>query len=101
MRGCFSPRFSLRETAAPPQAAKEFFSATLREFDFVVESFTNFSQQRCGDKKFNEILVGLLPEPKRPRNSERNPGLQLAWENKVADVGEADKRITELRMTGK
>jgi hypothetical protein len=28
----------------------------------------------------------LLPEPKRPRNSERNPGLLGAWEKKAAEA---------------
>jgi Domain of unknown function (DUF932) len=83
------------------QAAKQFFSATLRELDFVAEAFTRLSERQCDDNKLNEILFTLLPEPKRPRNWEKNPGLQRAWEHKVADVREAHKRITELRMNGK
>lgn len=82
------------------EAAQEFFSATLRELDFVAESFTHLSQKRCDDHKFNEIIVTLFPEPKRPRNPESNPGLQRAWEKKVEEVREARKRIAELRTTG-
>jgi phage/plasmid-like protein (TIGR03299 family) len=83
------------------QAAQEFFSATLRELDFVAESFIHLSQRRCEDSKFNEILATLLPEPKPPRNLEKNPGLRRAWEKKVEDAREAHKRIRELRINGK
>jgi hypothetical protein len=83
------------------KAAQAFFSAALAELDFVAESFTSLSQRRCDDKKFREILVALLPEPKRPRNSEKNPGLLRAWENKVVEVREARIKITDLRMNGK
>jgi hypothetical protein len=48
-----------------------------------------------------EILVALFPEPKRPRDSEKNPGLLSAWENKVVEVREARRKITDLGMNGK
>ena len=83
------------------QAAQQFFSATLRELDFVAEAFTHLSQRRCDDKKLAEILVVLLPEPKKPRNSASNPGLLRAWETKLAEVRDARARIAELRISGK
>lgn len=83
------------------RAANEFFSATLRELDHVTESFTRLSQRKCDDKKMEQIMLTLLPEPKKPRNSEKNIGLLRAWENKVAEVRTARAKISELRQSGK
>ena len=89
---------TLREHA---EAAQEFFGATLKELDFVADTFTGLTKRPCNDAKFQEILHALLPEPKKPRNADRNPGLKKAWENRVADVLAARKKIAELRETGK
>lgn len=82
-------------------AAQEFFGATLRELDTVTDSFVRLAERRCSDEKFREILAALLPEPRKPRNVERNPGLMRAWETKVAAVKMATTKITELRAGGK
>ena len=83
------------------RAAQQFFSATLRELDFVAEAFTHFSQRQCNDKKLAEILGALLPEPKKPRNSESNAGLLRVWERKRDEVRYAKETITKLRQSGK
>ncbi len=83
------------------EAAQQFFGATLRELDFVADSFTRLSQRRCPDEKFGQIIAALIAEPKKPRNVERNPGLLRAWENRVAEVRAARSKISELRTSGK
>ena len=83
------------------QAAQEFFAATMRELDFVGESFGQLSKRLCPDEKFEEIVNALLPEPKKPRNLERNPGLLRAWEQRVLEKRAARKAIKELRQSGK
>jgi phage/plasmid-like protein (TIGR03299 family) len=83
------------------QAAQDFFKATLLELDFVADSFTKLSRRSCADDKFQGILAALLPEPQKPRNSARNPGLLRAWEKRVAEVRAARHKIAELRETGK
>jgi hypothetical protein len=88
----------LREHA---EAAQEFFKATLDELGHVAASFTSLTEKRCADSKFQEILMALLPEPKKPRNAERNPGLLKAWENRLADIRAARKKISGLRESGK
>ena len=88
----------IREHAA---AAQEFFKATLKELDFVATSFTRLTQRSCDDAKFHEIIVALLPEPKKPQKAESNPGLLKAWENRVEEIRRARKKIAELRESGK
>ena len=83
------------------EAANDFFSATLRELDFVAEKFVLLSQHKCDDKKMKEILVTLLPDPKKPRHFEKNPGLLRAWEKRVTEVRIARTTIAELRETGR
>src|SRR6266478_1918018 len=83
------------------QAAQEFFAATLRELDFVAQSFMHLSQRSCSSEQVRRLLHALLPDPKRPRNSDQNPGLLKAWERKVAEVKAARDAIFELRETGK
>jgi phage/plasmid-like protein (TIGR03299 family) len=83
------------------QAAQEFFAATLRELDFVAQSFTHLSQRSCSSDQVRRLLHALLPDPKRPRNSDHNPGLLKAWERKAAEVKAARDAIFELRETGK
>jgi phage/plasmid-like protein (TIGR03299 family) len=89
---------TLQEHAA---AAQEFFSATLKELDFVAGAFTRLTRRSCDDAKFHEIIVALLPEPKKPQKAERNPGLLKAWENRVDEIRQARKKIAELRDSGK
>ncbi|MBM3773381.1 MAG: hypothetical protein FJW27_19240 [Acidimicrobiia bacterium] len=43
------------------QAAQECFRAAMRELDSVAASFVQLSERRCGDEKFNEILLALIP----------------------------------------
>lgn len=89
---------SLRDHA---EAAQEFFGATLRELDAVAETFTGLTRRQCSEERFQDILRSLLPEPKKPRRVDRNPGLVTAWEKRVADVQAARKQISELRESGK
>jgi phage/plasmid-like protein (TIGR03299 family) len=89
---------TLREHA---EAAQEFFAATLKELDFVAGAFTDLTKRSCSDEKYLQIIEAILPEPAKPRNAERSPGLLKAWENRVADVRAARKKIGELRAGGK
>jgi phage/plasmid-like protein (TIGR03299 family) len=83
------------------QAAQEFFAATLRELDFVTESFTRLSERQCSDAQAKGLINSLLPEPKRPRNPDNNPGLLRAWERRVAEVSAARQAVLALRKNGK
>ncbi len=83
------------------EAAQEFFKATLKEFDFVAEAFTALSARVCREDVFRTIIEGLLPEPKKPRNADRSPGVLRAWERRVTDIRAARAKILELRMNGK
>lgn len=89
---------TMREHAA---AALDFFKAALTELDHVTESFRGLSKKQCPKESFNEILNALLPEPKKPRNIEQNPGLKKAYEQRLANVTEARRQITLLRQSGK
>lgn len=89
---------TMREHA---EAAQEFFKATLAELDHVAGSFTGLTKKQCNAESFKEMLAALLPEPKKPRNIEQNPGLKKAFEQRLADVFEARKQITTLRETGR
>lgn len=88
---------TLREHAG---AAQEFFAATLQEFDNVAASFTGLTKKRCDDATFDKIIKSLLPDPTRPRNAEKNPGLLKAFENRLAETKAARKKILELRESG-
>ncbi|HOD51978.1 MAG TPA: DUF932 domain-containing protein [Candidatus Hydrogenedentes bacterium] len=83
------------------EAAREFFSATMAQLDHVASRFTALSEKRCDDEQFKEIVKTLLPRPQRPKNADKNPGLLRAWENRLAEVELARKRIGELRGSGK
>jgi phage/plasmid-like protein (TIGR03299 family) len=83
------------------QAAQEFFGATLKELDFVADSFVALTKRQCDDKRFGDILASLLPEPKKPRNADTNPGLKRAWEKRLEDVLAARRTIKALRENGK
>lgn len=50
---------------------------------------------------FEGILTALLPEPKKPRNADANPGLRRAWETNVERVQKAHKEISTLRQSGR
>ena len=89
---------SLRDHA---EAAQRFFGETLRELDSVAEAFTELTKHNCSESDFLEIVTSLLPEPKKPRNAEQNPGLLKVWQNRVEYVRSARKKITELRETGR
>ena len=83
------------------QAAQDFFAATLKEFDRVTGQFQSLATTKCDVATFNEILTSLFPDPARPRNAEKNPGLRSAWEKKLEDVRAARQSITDLRQNGK
>jgi Domain of unknown function (DUF932) len=83
------------------QAAQEFFAATLRELDFVTRSFTKLSNRECSVEQAKQIIDALFPEPKRPRNSEGNPGLLRNWERRRDEVRAARQAISALRENGK
>jgi phage/plasmid-like protein (TIGR03299 family) len=82
-------------------AAQEFFATTMRELDTVSNSFTILSKLSCSDTKFEEIVAALLPEPKKPRKADGNPGLLKAWTTRLAAVKAARTKISELRVNGK
>lgn len=82
------------------EAARGFFAATLEELDHVAGTFTSLSKIRCPKPTFLEILQRLLPEPKKPRNAERNPGLLKAWEARIQEVQLARKKILQLTEDG-
>ena len=83
------------------EAAQEFFKATLKELDFVAEAFTALSARVCGEDVFRTLIARLLPEPKKPRNVDRSPGVLRAWERRVKDIRAARAKILELRVNGK
>jgi Domain of unknown function (DUF932) len=83
------------------QAAQDFFKATLRELDSVGKTYVRLSQYKCPEEVFERIVLALLPEPKKPRNFERNIGLRRAWEKRIAEIHAARKKISELRKSGK
>jgi hypothetical protein len=62
------------------EAARAFFAATITELDHVAENFVRLSKTKCSEDQFKTILDALLPEPRRPRNVDANPGLRKAWE---------------------
>lgn len=83
------------------EAAQEFFAATLRELDFIAQSFTQLSERRCSNEQLQRVLDALLPAPKKPRNSAQNPGLLRAWEQRVTEVKAARGAISNLLENGK
>lgn len=83
------------------EAAQQFFAATLKELDSVREGFVRLTKMPCAETKFTGIMNALLPEPKKPANADRNPGLHKAWENRVAEIQAARKKIKGLRESGK
>jgi phage/plasmid-like protein (TIGR03299 family) len=89
---------TLREHA---EAAQQFFAAAIGELDGVAEAFTRLTKKTCSDQTFAGLLQALLPEPKRPKNAERNKGLLTAYDNRLRQIRAAREKITELRETGK
>jgi hypothetical protein len=89
---------SLRDHA---EAAQQFFASTLQQLDHVTDNFVRMTTKACRDKEFEEILVALLPTPKKPVNADRNPGLRKAWEVNVQRVETARAQIRELRQSGR
>ena len=83
------------------EAAQQFFASTLKELDYVAENFVRLSNKTCRDDVFEGILTALLPEPKKPRNADANPGLRRAWETNVERVQKAHKEISTLRQSGR
>jgi phage/plasmid-like protein (TIGR03299 family) len=83
------------------EAAQQFFAATLRELDFIAQSFTRLSESRCSNEQVRRVLDALLPEPRKPRNFAQNPGLLRAWERRVDAVKAARGAISNLRDIGK
>ena len=88
---------SLRDHA---QAAQDFFAATLKEFEYVTDAFKSLAGKVCPRETFDEILKTLFPDPTRPRNADKKPALQKAWETKLADVRAARQKIEHLRQHG-
>jgi phage/plasmid-like protein (TIGR03299 family) len=82
------------------EAARTFFAATVKELDGIAENFVRLSKTPCRDDQLREILDALLPEPKKPRNADANPGLRKAWEANVQRVRNAREKITNLRVSG-
>ena len=82
-------------------AAQKYIGAALGQFAQVTEEFTSLTRKSCSADKCQQFLKQLLPEPTRPRNAERNPGLLRIWENKVAEIRAAQRKITDLLESGK
>jgi phage/plasmid-like protein (TIGR03299 family) len=89
---------SLRDHA---QAAQRFFASTLQQLDQVTSDFVRLTTKECRNQQFEEILVTLLPTPKKPANADTNPGLRKAWETNVERVEKARTKIRELRESGR
>jgi phage/plasmid-like protein (TIGR03299 family) len=83
------------------RAAQDFFKATLSELNSIGDTYVQLSKRKCSEEAFGKIVSTLLPEPKRPRSFDQNPGLRRAWENRLAEVTDARKKISELRESGK
>jgi uncharacterized protein DUF932 len=83
------------------EAARAFFAATINELDNVAENFIRLSGTTCSEDQFKTILHALLPEPRKPRNADANPGLRKAWEANVDRVQKARKSISDLRLSGR
>jgi hypothetical protein len=73
----------------------------LKELDFVADSFTVLSNKTCNDKQFQSIIEALLPDPKKPRNADKYPGLLKAYESKLKSNRDARKEIARLKEEGK
>lgn len=82
-------------------AAQQFFASTLRQFDHVTNQFVMLSRKRCSNDNFDQIMTALLPEPRKPRNIEANPGLRKAWEANIERIEKAKTTIRDLRDSGK
>jgi hypothetical protein len=57
------------------RAAQDFFRATLDELDSIGKCYVRLSQLQCSEEAFQQIIQAILPEPKKPRDFEHNPGL--------------------------
>lgn len=82
------------------EAARQFFESTLHQLDHIKGDFVRLTTKACRDQQFEEILVALLPLPKKPANADRNPGLLKAWESNVQRIEKARAKIRELRESG-
>jgi hypothetical protein len=84
-----------------PEAARLFFAATMQELDNVAQKFVYLSTRPCSDDHFKQIVQALLPDPKKPRNADANPGLLKAWQSNIERLRTARKKIDELRHSGR
>ena len=66
----------------------------------MTNKFVFLSGKPCRDVEFETILTALLPEPRRPRNADSNPGLRKAWEANVERIRKSKAKIQELRQSG-
>ncbi|MGE3343562.1 MAG: DUF932 domain-containing protein [Vicinamibacterales bacterium] len=82
-------------------AARDYFQAMMLELDKVGESFVVMSKCQCTADQVDSILKALIPNPTKPRNADRNPGLMRAWETRSEAAAAARRHIAELRLSGK
>jgi phage/plasmid-like protein (TIGR03299 family) len=82
------------------RAAQEFFAATLRDLDHVAARFDALASKACSDRLFKEIVQRLLPDPKKPRNADKHPGVLRNWEERVRETRAAREKIAKLRDDG-
>jgi phage/plasmid-like protein (TIGR03299 family) len=82
------------------EAARIFFAATMKQLDYVAGKFVYLSSKLCREEQFKQILEALLPEPKKPRNADANPGLLKAWQTNTERVRIARQKISDLRRSG-
>ena len=83
------------------RAAQDFFAATLDELDGIANTFSRLSSCRCSEQKFQDILLRLLPDPRKPKNADRNPRVLEQWERRVRETRVARSTISQLRTTGR
>jgi phage/plasmid-like protein (TIGR03299 family) len=83
------------------RAASEFFEAATHELHALGQIFSDLAARRCRDTVFQDILVRLWPDPKKPRNADRNPRLLRTWERRVLETHAARTAVAQLRTAGK
>lgn len=83
------------------EAAQDYFRNTLAVWDRSVETFTGLTRVRIGEVRCRQMLESLLPDPTKPRDMERYPGLKRAYELKLEEAQQARGAIMDLRQSGK
>jgi len=83
------------------EAAQAFFRATLSSWESAVASFTDLTRVAVREAQCIRLLEALLPDPTRPRDLDKYPGLKKAYEMKAEEALQARQAILALRSTGR